>query len=42
MSWDTAMDSFLPLLLLSLLGVAAFTSGYLAGRQRRKTGVGHG
>jgi hypothetical protein len=42
MSWETVMDSFLPLLLLSLIGMAAFASGYLVGKQRSKTGVSHG
>jgi hypothetical protein len=37
-----AMDSSLSLLLISLIGVAAFVFGFLAGRQREKQGAGHG
>jgi len=36
------MDSCLSLLLISLLGIAAFAFGFLAGRQRRKQGASHG
>jgi hypothetical protein len=30
------MDSFLSLFLMSLIGIAGFTSGYMAGCRRRK------
>jgi hypothetical protein len=36
------MDSSLSLLLISLIGVAAFAFGFLAGRQRRKQGADRG
>lgn len=36
------MDTTLSLLLISLIGVAAFAFGFLAGRQRRKQGASHG
>jgi hypothetical protein len=36
------MESFLPLVLISLIGVGAFAFGYLAGRQRRKPGDSRG
>jgi hypothetical protein len=41
MELENAMNSFLPLFLISLIGVAAFGWGYLAGR-RRKQGERHG
>jgi len=37
-----AMESSLHLLLISLIGVAAFAFGFLAGRQRNKQGANHG
>jgi hypothetical protein len=36
------MDTTLALVLISLIGMAAFAWGYLAGRQRRKPGDGRG
>jgi hypothetical protein len=39
---ECPMDSSLSLLLISLIGVAAFAFGFLAGRNRRKQGAGHG
>jgi hypothetical protein len=36
------MDTALALVLISLIGVAAFGWGYFAGRQRRKPGAGRG
>jgi hypothetical protein len=39
---ECPMDSSLSLLLISLIGVAAFVCGFLAGRQRRKQGADHG
>jgi hypothetical protein len=39
---ECPMDSSLSLLLISLIGVAAFVFGFLAGRQRRKQRANHG
>lgn len=36
------MDSTISLLLIALIGVAAFAMGYLAARNRRKQGASHG
>jgi hypothetical protein len=36
------MDTTLALVLISLIGVAAFGWGYLAGRHRRKPGADRG
>jgi hypothetical protein len=37
---EIAMNSFVPLLMICLIGVASFAWGYLAGRQRRQQGNG--
>jgi hypothetical protein len=42
MTPECPMDSSLYLFLITLIGVAAFAFGYLAGRNRRRQGANHG